>query len=147
MQVLKPKINTRYCSICAGLLFILYFVIFTQLGISLNGLIVLYLAITTFTIIGVKIFFHWIEYSIDEYKVSKINNFITYERVDIRYQDIKEVNLKIGLLQRFCNLGTISMLSNATIEKAGITFFNVENPLEIYQEIQNRIDQCKKVNN
>ncbi|XVN40965.1 MAG: PH domain-containing protein [Rickettsia endosymbiont of Argas persicus] len=144
MKIIKPTINLRYCSICAVLLFALCFIIFTALGISLFEFILLYSVIITFSMLGIKLFFHWIEYQLDEYKVSRINNFITYERVDIRYQDIKEINLKIGLLQRICNLGTISMLSNATVTKAGISFFNVENPLKIYQEIQSKIDQCKK---
>ncbi|HJD59550.1 MAG TPA: hypothetical protein LFW20_02590 [Rickettsia endosymbiont of Omalisus fontisbellaquei] len=55
-----------------------------------------------------------------------------------------ESDLENAILQRICGLGTISMLSNATAKKAGIKFFSIENPLEVYQELQNKIDQCKK---
>lgn len=144
MKVLKPQINIRYFSICAGLLFILFFVILMEIGISLVELILCYLTIIAFTFVGLKLFFQRIEYLIDDYKISRINNFFSYDRIDIRYQDIKEINLKLGFLQRICNLGNIYMLSNATVKKAGITFFNIENPLEVYQEIQSKIDQYKK---
>ncbi|HJD59554.1 MAG TPA: PH domain-containing protein [Rickettsia endosymbiont of Omalisus fontisbellaquei] len=144
MKIIKPTINIRYYSICSILVFILYSFVFITLGVSLIDVILLYFVIVIFSILGFKLFFHYIEFSFDDYKVSRTNSFISYERIDIRYEDIKEINLKRGLLERICNLGTISMLSNATAKKAGIKFFSIENPLEVYQELQSKIDQCKK---
>ncbi|MCC8368538.1 MAG: PH domain-containing protein [Rickettsia endosymbiont of Oxypoda opaca] len=106
--------------------------------------LVSFCVLLAFLMFGLKIFFNCIDFLIEDHKVSYVNRFFNYTIIDIRYEDIKEVNLKCNVLQRLFGLGTISMLSNATAKKAGIKFFSIENPLEVYQEIQNKIDQCKR---
>ncbi|WP_341789295.1 PH domain-containing protein [Rickettsia endosymbiont of Polydrusus tereticollis] len=153
MKLIKPKFNLKYHLKCYCILAIpalIPYSIIMQVGYitwSIPLQLVSFCILTAFSMYGLKIFFDGVDFLIEEHKVSYVNRFFNYTVIDIRYEDIKEINLKCDLLQRVCNLGTISMLSNATAKKAGIKFFSIENPLEIYQEIQNKIDQCKNSNN
>ncbi|MFU7502864.1 MAG: PH domain-containing protein [Candidatus Tisiphia sp.] len=47
----------------------------------------------------------------------------------MRYEDIKEITLKQNFIQKWFELGIISMTTNASIEGAGINFFNL-NPMK-----------------
>ncbi|HJD59549.1 MAG TPA: PH domain-containing protein [Rickettsia endosymbiont of Omalisus fontisbellaquei] len=149
MKKIQPKLDLKYYIILMLPLFIPYFIIMRLGHIIWDfwGIVGTFLILLAFILYGFKIFFNCIDFLIEDYKVSYVNRFFNYTIIDIRYEDIKEINLKCNVLQRICGLGTISMLSNATAKKAGIKFFSIENPLEVYQELQSKIDQCKKTNN
>ncbi|WP_342271781.1 PH domain-containing protein [Candidatus Tisiphia endosymbiont of Parasteatoda lunata] len=68
------------------------------------------------------------EFIIDKDKISYTNSFINYKQKNIKYEDIKEITLKQNFIQRWFELGIISMTTNASIEGAGIDFFNLKSP-------------------
>jgi uncharacterized membrane protein YdbT with pleckstrin-like domain len=90
------------------------------------------------------------EFIINHDKVSYINSFINYRRKDIKFDEIQEVILKMGFIQKKFGLGDIEFITNASslhthgIDKAGLTFFNIENPQEVYDLVQQRIAEHKK---
>ncbi len=107
--------------------------------------LVLYAIITSLVILARYQYYLYCSFTVDKDKVSYVSSFINYKRKDVKYEDIKEVVLKIGFIQRLFGFGTISVITNATISKhntvteAGIDLFNIANPMEVYEILQQKI--------
>ncbi|WP_417905252.1 PH domain-containing protein [Candidatus Tisiphia endosymbiont of Micropterix aruncella] len=141
MEQIKPILDFRYYGMYGILICIPYMCILRILYISdVNTLILTLLILVPFILFGaIALEYHCTDFLIGADKVSYINSFINYTRVDIKYEDIKEVSLTRGVLQRICGLGAVSMISNATMNQAGVTFYSLKNPHEVYKLIQARI--------
>ena len=83
----------------------------------------------------------YITFLIAEDKLSYICDFLGYYRNDIKYENIKEVVISQGMIQRLFGLGDVHLISNIAAGNAGITFFNLENPHQVYELIQEKITQ------
>ena len=152
---IKPKFDFRYYGACILFLSIpivclpLLLFVYGEVGLIKFLIIISYLigvyCILAFCVICPFYFLYsFYEFVIDDDKVSHINSFINYTQTDIKYADIKEVTLKRNFIQRWYDLGTISMTSNASIEEAGINFFNLKDPHKIHEIIQQKIAESKK---
>ncbi len=123
--------------------------------------LILYAIIASLVILARYPYYLYCSFTLDKDKVSCVSSFINYKRKDIKYEDIKEVVLKIGFVQKLFGLGTISVITNATISKhnpeiqflyfsvpravteAGINLFNIANPMEVYEILQQKITASK----
>jgi uncharacterized membrane protein YdbT with pleckstrin-like domain len=146
MEQIKLILDFRYYGMYGILICIPYMCILKILYISdVNTLILTLLILVPFILFGaIALEYHCTDFLIGEDKVSYINSFINYTRVDIKYEDIKEVSLTCGVLQRIFGLGTVSMISNATMNQVGVTFYSLKNPHRVYELIQARIAEHKK---
>ena len=88
--------------------------------------------------------YKYITFIIDEDKISYIRDFRIYYRNDIKYENIKEVIIMQGMIERLFGLGDVRLISNIAAGNAGITFFNLENPHQVYELLQEKIAQHKK---
>jgi uncharacterized membrane protein YdbT with pleckstrin-like domain len=83
-------------------------------------------------------------FSIEQDKLSYIRDFLGYYRNDIKYENIKEVVISQRMIQKLFGLGDVYLISNIAGGNAGITFFNLENPHQVYEIIQEKIAQHQK---
>ena len=67
-------------------------------------------------------------------------NFITlFPDNSIKYKDIKEVNLHRGIIKKLFRLGTVQVISQATVQDAGIRIYNITNYQEVYDFLMEKI--------
>jgi membrane protein YdbS with pleckstrin-like domain len=85
--------------------------------------------------------YKFITFLMAEDKLSYIRDFLGYYRNDIKYENIKEVVISQGMIQKLFGLGDVYLISNIAGGNAGITFFNLENPHQVYEIIQEKIAQ------
>lgn len=142
MEQLKPKFDFKYYGVYAVLLCIPYIMFFMPWYLYNLNIIILIPPLIFAVVQFLK--YSSTNFLIGTDKVSYINNFFNYTRVDIKYEDIKELSVTQGFLQRMFGLGAVSMISSATINQAGITFYSIENPREVYDIIQQKIAESKK---
>ena len=82
-------------------------------------------------------------YTYDFYK-TKVNykdSFLNVSEKEVKYKYIREVTMRQTFIQRFFNIGTIILFTNAeTGIGNGICIVNVENVQEVYKKIKDVID-------
>ena len=147
---IKPKFNVLYYSLPSLLLFIIIIifslVIFivddAVLKASVWWVILKIFAFIFFIMMPYKMYkYEFITFLIAEDKLSYIRDFLGYYRNDIKYENIKEVIISQGMIQKLFRLGDVHLISNIAAGNAGITFFNLENPHQVYELIQEKITQ------
>lgn len=86
-------------------------------------------------------------FDIDRNRVSYTLNYFFSKRKEVFLKNIKEVELEIGVLQRFFGLGTIvihTQASSAGNKKTGLSIFDIENPHEYYELLSENISNAEK---
>jgi len=81
-------------------------------------------------------------FEIGETAASYRLNFLWSRNKDILFLNVKEIELKSGIFQRFFNLGSLVIHTQATTtgnNRAGIVFFDVENPQKAYELLKDRV--------
>lgn len=140
VHTIKPILMVKYHIILAVVIYLILSAIFIEAFLPIT--IVFFLAFFAFLPVKIREY-NATEFVIGKEKVSYIRNWIDYNRTDIRYENIKEVVVKQGVLKKLFNLGDVSLISNISSNNAGITFFNIENPLQIYSLLQERINSSQ----
>lgn len=64
---------------------------------------------------------------------------ITFAQKNLRYQDVKEVTLHRGILQRLFGLGTVQVTTHATTQDAGIKMYNLKDYQEVYDLLMKKV--------
>lgn len=75
-------------------------------------------------------------------------NFLWSKRKEVLLTNIKEVELKIGFLQRVFGVGTIVMHTQASTagkNKTGLSLFDIENPDKVYELLKENISKAAKI--
>ena len=80
-------------------------------------------------------------------KALHTSSFVNHKKKEVSYSKITEVLLRRNVVQRYFNLGTISLLTNASDLQAGIKVVDIENPKECYDNIKHIIDKFKNLKN
>lgn len=140
VHTIKPILMVKYHIILAVVIYLILSAVFIEAFLPIT--IVFFLAFSAFLRVKIREY-NATEFVIDKEKVSYIRNWIDYNRTDIRYENIKEVVVKQSVLKKLFNLGDVSLISNISSNNAGITFFNIENPLQIYSLLQERINSSQ----
>lgn len=142
---LKPKLNIILYSsivILGYMGFRLFMYIFSNSDTSYPFLSATYFFVLFILIMPYKAFkYKLTTFSIEKDKLSYIRDFLGYYRNDIKYENIKEVVISQGMIQRLFGLGDVHLISNIAAGNAGITFFNLKNPHQVYELIQEKITQ------
>lgn len=80
-------------------------------------------------------------YYVTDKRIIVQSGFVNMNYQTVYYKDIKNVNLRVGLIDKMFGVGDITMDlgvygagDNAT--RVGHTFFDIENPQEVYSRIQ-----------
>lgn len=79
-------------------------------------------------------------FSITDSTVQYKRDFITLSQKSLSYRDIKEITLHRNILQRIFGLGTIKVVTHATIENAGITLYDIQDYQEVYSILMAKIN-------
>jgi len=137
---IKPILMVKYYIILAVVIYLILSAVFIEAFLSIT--IVFFCAFSAFLLVKIREY-NATEFVIDKEKISYIRNWIDYNRTDIRYENIKEVVVKQSVLKKLFNLGDVSLISNISSDRAGITFFNIDHPLQIYSLLQERISSSK----
>ena len=75
-------------------------------------------------------------------------HFFLSKRKDILLTNVKEIELKIGFLQKFYGLGTIVIHTQASLagnNKTGLSLFDIENPDKIYTLLKENLSKASRV--
>ncbi len=75
-------------------------------------------------------------------------NFLWSKRKEVLLVNIKEVELKIGLLQKLFGLGTVlvhTQASAADNTKPGLSLFDIKNPDKVYEALKENISKAARV--
>jgi uncharacterized membrane protein YdbT with pleckstrin-like domain len=97
----------------------------------ISGLLLPYLVVTIFLLIKFFIYQSTTFYITDLFVQYK-RDFITLSQKILRYRDVKEITLHRNVLQKLFGLGTIKVVTHATVEHAGIKFYDIKNYQEVY---------------
>lgn len=72
-------------------------------------------------------------------------NFLWNKKKQIIFSNIKEVELKVGFLQRFFGLGTIIIYTQANANKPGLFLFDIKDPEKVYDLLlQGQLKETEK---
>lgn len=72
-------------------------------------------------------------------------DFLWNKRKEVLLLNIKEVELKVGFLQKFFGLGTIVIHTQASAAgdtKTGLSLFDVENPSKFYELLRENVSKA-----
>ncbi len=86
-------------------------------------------------------------FKIDHERLSYDLSFVWRKRKEILLSNIKEVVLKVGVLQRFFGRGTIIVYTQASLvsqNQTGVSLFDIENPDKIYELLKERIASASR---
>jgi len=133
---IKPILLVKYYTIFAVVIYLILSRIYIKDWLLIT--IIFFLVFPIFLLMKIRKY-NATEFVIDRDKISCISSWIDYDRTDIRYENIKEVIVRQGAFKKLFNLGDIRLISNISSDSAGITFFNIKHPLQIYSLIQERI--------
>lgn len=146
----KPTYKFFYMMSSTLIVFIILLLIFVLPLMAVDGTIGLILAlilILGFTlIIAVKALINKKQYDSYEYcfyktKVSYRDSFLNLAEKEVKYKYIREITMRQTFIQRFFNLGTILLFTNAeTGFGNGIAIVNIENVKDIYKQIKDLLD-------
>jgi hypothetical protein len=146
---IKPVLSLKYYTLHTAWI-VCALAIFLTIGSKneikdFSNIFCLIFIIITCIIIPVQMVrYYYTEFIIDKSRVSHIRDFLGYYRNDIQYENIKEIIIKRGLIKKLFGLGDIYLISNISSNSAGVTFFNIKNPLQVYELLQEKIAQHKK---
>ena len=120
-----------------------------------------FLAILCVTILGKKLNYARTEYSFFDDHVEVVEGFFSRQMKSVAYQDVCEVTLKRGFLQRLCGLGSMYLGTLATgsraqfdpfdalgfenVSASGVTLRDLPDPDVAYAQIRERIDAAKRI--
>lgn len=137
-------------------LFSSYIILFLMLSLMLCPVFILSIKTLTtaiisviaimFVIMSIVMLFtkkQYDSYNYDFYKTKIIysDSFINISEKEVKYKHIREVYLRRGFFQRWFNLGTIMLYTNAeTGYVSGIQIRDVENSEQIYKQIKQLIN-------
>lgn len=114
---------------------------------STVGLITFLISLVVIAIIlGIKVGINkkqYENYTYDFYKTKVIykDSFLNMSEKEVKYKYIREVTMRQTFIQRFFNLGTIILFTNAeTGYGNGICIVNIQNVQETYKKIKEIID-------
>ena len=104
-------------------------------------------------IIGVPVLFRWLtkrnyeetEYNIYDDKVEYSEGYLNVSKNIARLNRIVDVHFKKGILQKRYGLGTITMDMAGGGKRNAIRLLDLENPEEIYEELQDLIAENESV--
>lgn len=106
------------------------------------GVFAIMVLVTLISIIITKKQYEAYNYDFYKTKVVYSDSFINISEKEVKYKYIREVVLRIGFFQRWFNIGTITLYTNAETGMGnGISIYNVENAEKLYKEIKELIDQ------
>ena len=104
------------------------------------GLVILAIIIGIIAIFTKKQYKH-LTYEFYNTKVIFVDSFFNLSQKEVKYKHIREVTMKESFIQRWFNLGSIVLYTNAETGMGnGISIVNVENPKEIYTRIKELIN-------
>lgn len=106
-----------------------------------------------FWIIGVPVLFRWLtkrnyeetEYKIYDDKVEYAEGYLNVSKNIARLNRIVDVHFKKGILQKRYGLGTITMDMAGGGKRNAIRLLDLENPEEIYEELQDLIAENESI--
>lgn len=146
----KPTLKFGYKvlpSIIMSILFILlfifpFFIIEPLIGFIalIISIVVLVFLIVIETLIKMKEFN---SYTYDFYKTKVIyrDSFLNVSEKEVKYKHIREIIMSQSFIQRFFNIGTVVLYTNAdTVNGNGIYIHNLENVQEVYKNIKVIVD-------
>ena len=97
-------------------------------------------------ILGIKVAINkkqYANYTYDFYKTKVIyqDSFLNVSEKEVKYKSIREITMHQTFMQRYFNLGTILLFTNAeTGYASGIGIPDVENVQDVYREIKSIIN-------
>ncbi len=140
----KPTYKLIYKNIIGINVWLLIFIIPMTAGLGFAGFIISTLVLLI--LYAIKIFFEkkqYNNYSYDFYKtkVCYKDSFLSISEKEVKYKYIREIVMRQSFIQRFFNIGTIVMFTNAeTGFGNGIAIVDVENVKDVYTQIKKIIN-------
>ena len=148
----KPTFKFAYSilpsAIIFGIIILLFSVMIGFAALSFStGLTVFVVGnLILLSILGITTFFNkkqYDSYCYDFYKTKVIykDSFLNLSEKEVKYKYIREVTMRQTFIQRFFNIGTIILFTNAeTGYSNGINIISVENVQAVYRKIKSVID-------
>jgi membrane protein YdbS with pleckstrin-like domain len=80
-------------------------------------------------------------FELGEHNVKFYRRFFSFSQKNVKYVDIKQVELMQGPIQRFYGIGSVSVTTHATTSNAGIELYDIKEYQEVYEFLLNKIQQ------
>lgn len=128
-----------------------------SININLDIAVILYWTCLFFAIIFLIKFFidmalkimqyNRISYSFFDDKVIYEDTFLNQQRKVVKYENIKEIEIRRTIWDRIIGFGIIIISTNAEGKRnSGLVIYGISNPDEVYNEINKLVDNCNKKN-
>jgi len=97
---------------------------------------------TAWLIVSILLNFYGTALVVDEQGVTLKKGIITRDETNVRFDEIRTIGLKQGILDRLLNIGMLEFASSGT-DEMDIRFFNIPNPQGVKKEIEAIIRQYR----
>ncbi len=152
-KIIKPSAKAPLWFIRMGLYFLFppvfiftsiigYFVASSDAGALVAGYIISMSAASLFSL-GMS---RGTTFQVNPKTVSHNLNFLWSKRKEVLLANVKEVELKVSLLQRIFGLGTVVMHTQASStgnNKTGLSFSDIENPSKVYEFLKEAVSSAR----
>lgn len=146
----KPTFKFGYMVLPAliiyGIIILIFGITFFSISIGVGLIVMIVCFLFLIAILAIKAAINkkqYNNYSYDFYKTKVIykDSFLNMSEKEVKYKYIREVTMRQTFIQRWFNIGSIILFTNAeTGYGNGIYIMNVENVQDVYKNIKSIID-------
>jgi membrane protein YdbS with pleckstrin-like domain len=82
-----------------------------------------------------------ITFELKEKEIKETSTFLGFAEKTLQYKNIKQVELKQGLVQRALDIGDVVVTTQATAQHADIQLFNLKEYKEVYEFLLAKLNE------